>query len=238
LGKAAADPSTTSIGFNTTSTVAAGGFIIVQVGGFTGSATVLSVANSGTDLGWTINKQGRPASPSADLVAIASAQAPSGLASGTTITATYSAGVAARQIGGSSFTGVATSSPVDGTPTGPTGSVDVQPWSTASYTILAGSLIYATCYTESGNYTNTAVNGSQAILMPNAASPTAQVGMYRVESSAGSYTVSGSWSSIARAANIAVAYKAVADVPPNIEDGFAAPAGMFSPGLIEKGWWH
>jgi hypothetical protein len=27
-------------------------------------------------------------------------------------------------------------------------------------------------------------------------------------------------------------------VPPNIEDGFAAPAGMFSPTLIEKGWWH
>jgi hypothetical protein len=26
--------------------------------------------------------------------------------------------------------------------------------------------------------------------------------------------------------------------PPNIEDGFAAPAGMFSPNLIEKGWWH
>jgi hypothetical protein len=240
IGTNGADPGSLTIAFTTTQTVVAGSFIVVSIGGFVASGTTVTVANTGSSvLSWTTNKQGNPASPSACLTALASAQAPSGLTSGATITATYSASTAARQIGGTSFTGVATSSPVD-TTTGPTGVVDLAPWSTASTSIQAGSLLVATCYTETGARTNTPDAGStEALDWQNAASPTTQTTCYRVESSAGSYVVSGAWvGGIARSGINGVAYLAGVAAPPDIEEGFAAPAGMFSPTLVEKGWWH
>jgi hypothetical protein len=212
LGKNGADPSSTTIAFTTTSAVAAGGFVVVSVGWFDAAATLSSVANTGSAvLSWTIDKQGRPAAPTSDATAIVSAQASSGLASGAVITATFSAGVVARTIGGSSFTGVATSSPVDTT----NGAIGVTPaaagWTTGSTTILAGSLLIATAYNETGNFTNTVTAPSlQAVLMPNSASPTSQVTCYRIESSAGSYTVAGTWSTAAQSGTTAVAYKAAA----------------------------
>jgi hypothetical protein len=210
LGKAAADPASGTIAFTTTSAVAVGGFISVQVGWFDTAATLSSVSGGG--LTWTIDKQGRPANPSSDNTALVSAQAPAGLASGTTITATFSGTTpVAREISGMSLTGVATSSPVD-TTSGPTGvSPAAAGWTTPSMAIQAGSAIVATAYNETGNFTNTVTSPSvQAVLNPNSASPTSQVTCYRIESSAGSYTVAGAWSTAAQSGTIAVAYKAAA----------------------------
>jgi hypothetical protein len=210
LGKAGADPSSTTIAFTTTGAVAAGGFIIVSVGWFDAAATLSSVAGGG--LTWTIDKQGHPTNPAASNSALVSAQAPAGLASSTAITATLSAGVVARTIGGTSFTGVATSSPVDGTPPATAGvSPTNTAWASNSATISAGSILVATAYNETGNFTNTVTSPSlQAVLMPNSVSPTSQVTCYRIESSAGSYTVAGTWSGAALTAINAVAYKAAA----------------------------
>jgi hypothetical protein len=212
LGKAAADPASGAIAFTTTSAVAAGGFIVVNVGWFDAAITLSSVANTGSAvLSWTIDKQGRPAAPTSDTTALVSAQATAGLSSGAVITATFSGSPVAREISGSSFTGVATSSPVD-TTSGPTGVTPAAAgWTTASVAISAGSLLIATCYTETGNFTNTVTSPSlQAVLNPNSASPTAQVTCYRIESSAGSYTVAGAWSTAAQSGTTAVAYKAAA----------------------------
>jgi hypothetical protein len=211
LGKNGADPSSTTIAFTTTSAVASGGFIVVSVGWFDPATNLSSVA--GGSLTWTIDKQGRTANPASSNSALVSAQAPAGLASGTTITATFAAGVVARTIGGTSFTGVATSAPVDGTPPATTGSglTPVAAWASSSATITAGSVLVATTYNETGNFTNTVTSPSlQAVLIPNTASGISQVTCYRVESSAGSYTVAGTWSSNAGWVNNAVAYLAAA----------------------------
>jgi hypothetical protein len=238
LGKAAGDPALGTIAFTTTSPVASGGFIVLSVGWFDGTATLSSVAGGG--LTWTIDFQGK-AGVTSDRVALVSAQAPAGLVSGTTITATFSAATpVAREIGGTSFTGVATSSPVD---VALGAAVAVSPsaagWTSGSLSVAAGSVMVATCYNESGNFTNTVTAPSlQAVLMPNAASPTSQVTCYRIESSAGSVSVAGTWSTAATSGTGAVAYKAaaggaVAD-PPRIDlgspaflNGPDAPPGFF-----------
>jgi hypothetical protein len=210
LGHAAGDPALGTIAFTTTSPVASGGFIVLSVGWFDGTATLSSVAGGG--LTWTIDFQGK-AGVTSDRVALVSAQAPAGLASGTTITATFSAATpVAREIGGTSFTGVATSSPVD---VALGAAVAVSPsaagWTSGSLSVAAGSVMIATCYNESGNFTNTVTAPSlQAVLMPNAASPTSQVTCYRIESSAGSVSVAGTWSTAATSGTGAVAYKAAA----------------------------
>jgi hypothetical protein len=200
------DPGNTQVQFTTNVAIAAGSFIVVFVGGFIASGATMTVAGGG--LTWTTDKQGNPASPSASFTGIASAQAPSGLASGTTITATYSGSAAARQIGGSSFTGVGTSSPVD-TTSGPTGiGAAQQPWASASTSIQAGSLLVACNYAESGGTTSTASAGSTELLdWQSAASPTTMTACYRIESSAGSYTVAGTWLVAQQSSMNAVAYK-------------------------------
>lgn len=202
LGTAApADGSTAA--FNTSSAVASGGFIVLCVGGW--NVTSLSSV-SGGGLTWTIDKQGHAADPANPLVAIVSAQAPSGLASGTTITATYSASATAPSIGGMSFTGVATSSPVDGTPVGPTG-VATAAWATASYSLTAGSVLIGTSWNEelAGS---TPSAGTEAWDLDLSGS--GQVVNYRIEGSAGSYTVGGTWSGAQKNTTIGVAYLAAA----------------------------
>lgn len=211
LGKTVVAGGSTTVAFTTIANVASGGFIVVCVGWF-GSTSALSSVSGGS-LSWTIDKQGRAVSNS---VAIASAQAPSGLASGTTITATFpAADMSTRSISGLSFTGVKTSSPVDGTPVGPTDSA-VAGWSTDSYSIAAGSVIVAIDFNGFGPANNNTAT-SPSVEAHEAVDPTdffGHVVEYRIESSAGSYTVAGSWGTFGdRSGNIGVAYLAGATTP-------------------------
>ena len=97
IGETAADSASSTVAFTTNQTVASNGFIVVTVTWINPSGqTLLSVGGGG--LTWNIDKQGQTGGTEAP-TAIVSAQAPSGLASGTTITATFSASVAgARSI--------------------------------------------------------------------------------------------------------------------------------------------
>lgn len=205
LGTNLEDPGATTIVLTTTAAVASGGFIVLGVGAFSGGASFLTSV-SGGGLSWSIDKMVDDASRS---FAIVSAQAPSGLASSTAITANLNADLNARIIGATSFTGVATSSPVDGTPTGPTSS-GTGAWATPSYTIAAGSLLVAMNYSISITGANTPTSPAvEAWESTRLADNYGAVIEYRIETSAGGYTVAGAWTGTG-SANAAVAYLAAA----------------------------
>jgi hypothetical protein len=193
--------------FNTGTAVASGGFIVVCNWWFGDIPTSLAVSGGG--LTWTTDKFAAQVGATGNHVAISSAQAPSGLASATTITSTVSGGgnCQAHLCGGSSFTGVKTTSPVDGTPLGGTLSA-VAAWSTGSYAISAGSVIVAVCGNEGTNTGNTP--GTAELWDRSSGDGFGGVAVYRIESSAGSYAATGTWGASANNANIAVAYLAAA----------------------------
>lgn len=206
LGSTYVAANATTAAFTTGSAVASGGFIVLAGGWFSdNTGTVTGISGGG--LTWTVNKQPNGGTSLVNAW-IASAQAPSGLASGTTITATFSATQQARFIMGMSFTGVATSSPVDGTPTGQTkGSTAA--WATPSYSIAAGSVIVAACAQVGPSANNSPTSPSLEGPENDQAGDTVSFVMeYRIESSAGSYTVAGTWSSGVGidTSNAAVAY--------------------------------
>jgi hypothetical protein len=205
LGNAGIDTTATTIPFTTTATVAVGGFIVVDV--TWGSKTIALSSVSGGGLTWTIDKQG--ASSIAALVSCAkvSAQAPAGLASGTVITATYASTTVGRGISGSSYTGVATSSPVD-TTSGPTDYNLTTAWTSASTTIAAGSLLTAVAHGDVTNDTSTITSPSieaQDFGVPGGFCQT--VG-YRIEAAGGAFTVAGTWTGNESGTVVAVAYLA------------------------------
>jgi hypothetical protein len=210
LGISYSAASSNSIQFTTSQAVASGGFIVV-VGGWFGDNSLTVSGVSGGSLSWSVDKQPNGGSLPYS-VFIASAQAPSGLASSTTITASLSGSTgSALFIGGLSFTGIATSSPVDGTPTGPTEATTTAAWSTPSYAIAAGSVIVAACLGEGTSANNAPTSPSlEGPENDQAGDTIALVAEYRIETSAGSYTVAGTWSAGVSTRNVAVAYKAAA----------------------------
>lgn len=196
----------TSVVLTTTAAVAAGGFIVLT-GGWFGSNTAVVSSVSGGGLTWAVDKSGGLSNSG---TFICSAQAPAGLASSTAITVNFSIIVSVPTVSGMSFTGVKTSSPVDGTPLGPT-NVATAGWSSGSYAIAAGSVIVAVDWTQGAITGNTAT--SPSVEANEYVKPSDQYGHaaeYRIESAAGSYTVDGTWDAAGSNSNIAVAYLAAA----------------------------
>lgn len=206
IGSTAVDTASTTVAITTTAAVASGGFIVLCVGWGTNLVTLSSVA--GGSLTWTIDKQG-VFSTAADGLAIVSAQAPTGLASGTTITATFSGSApGGRSLGGMSFTGVATSSPVDGTPPAITTFATGTAWASGSMALSAGSVAVGCSHETSTNLTSTPTSPALESFDVNGGAGTfAATGAYRIESSAGSVTVAGAWSSSCQGCALGVAYK-------------------------------
>jgi hypothetical protein len=225
IGGIVQEPVNSTVAFTTNQTVASNGFIVLICTYWHNgtSATLSSVSGGG--LSWTIdvdvvsaNGGGNPR------VAIISAQAPSGLASGTTITGTFSASLNGSMAGlaGSSFTGVKTSSPVDVT-TARNDTTD-QTWATASASIQAGSLLYGGAFNFSAQATSTPTQGTEATDFNNAVGGSA-ASNYRIESSAGSYTLGGSWTAGANSVSVSVAYLAAAGGASSVKAG----AGIVGP---------
>jgi hypothetical protein len=200
LGTAVSSSGTT-VAFTTTQTVASGGFITLAVGWF-GVITLSSVA--GGSLTWAVDKQARISGDNGN-VAIVSAQAPSGLASSTTITATFSAGAVDLMIGGTSFTGVATSSPLDGTPAGGF-SASTTAWSTGNVAISAGSVLVGASWAGSFDASNLSTASAGSTEGFDATTDGTGVTLaYRIEPSSGSYAVAGTWSGSSGPENVAIA---------------------------------
>lgn len=208
LGTGGDDTSGTTAVLTTTNAVAAGGFITVYVTWFDFSANTLSSV-SGGGLTWHIDKQQLTGSMS---LGIASAQAPSGLAASTAITATYSGSeFGFRYIAGDSWTGVATSSPVDGTP--PAIHADSSTaWTSNNYTISnSGSLLIALAGEVQAAMTSTPT--SPAVELQDFTGATSagssMTVAYRMPGATGSFAVAGTWSATTGTGNagtIAVAY--------------------------------
>lgn len=107
IGGASAAATSTSIAFNTTTTVSAGGDIFLLIKS-RNDVTVTTIA--GGSLSWT---QDASSFSSPDLIVLARARAAAGLASGTTITVTFSDTTPNRIVEGCSFVGLSTASPED-----------------------------------------------------------------------------------------------------------------------------
>ncbi len=138
---------------------------------------------------------------------IASALAPNGLASGTTITATYGSSIGYPTIGGLSLNGIDPGNPIDGTPLGPT-EVSTTGWSTGNYAISAGSAIVAVNYSGGVVTGNTPTSPSVESQEQITAADQAHVIEYRLATSAGSYPVAGAWNATSPNTTIAVAFNA------------------------------
>jgi hypothetical protein len=138
---------------------------------------------------------------------------------------------------GSSFTGVAASSPVDGTPPG-VASYTTAAWATNSVTVSGGSLVSGATTEVQTNLTSTPATTTPATIeeydINGGAGSFAATGAYRIDGGlGGTYTVAGTWSGTAIGIALIVAYK-VGIVVDNTTK--PALAGMFSPQLRQDGW--
>lgn len=192
----------------TNQTVASGALIVVAIGYTASTDTISSVTDdSGHGYTWTVDKQGRV---SGNTNAIASVYATNGLTTGTLITFNLSgidqSGLSA---GGTSFLGVKTTSYIDGTPLGPT-DVATQAWSSGNATLVAGSVLVGTAYASAVATSHAATTGTEAWESLDVPDGYGAALVYVIGTSAGTYTVAGSWGSAGANQNIAVAYLAAA----------------------------
>jgi hypothetical protein len=206
-GSQAISSASTSITLTTTQAVASGALIVVCSGGYNGSTTSVTITGGG--LTWTteIVDTMSPGSPGAPAPGISSAFAPSGLAASTVLTATWDVSASVRTIGASSFLGVDTVDKV-GNVAGPVGvSPAAQPWTTGSVSIEAGSLLIGVNFNESTNAVNTPTAPSVDLTEVGHSDGFRCVASYRIESSAGSYAVAGSWGATAQSTTVAAEYR-------------------------------
>lgn len=105
--------SLTTIALTTNVTVPSGSFIVLGITFYNSGTTLSGVADNGPGLTYSNVRQRNGTVDTNHRVTMETAQAPSGMASGTVITATFSAGSFGRAIFGAYFTGIATSSPND-----------------------------------------------------------------------------------------------------------------------------
>jgi hypothetical protein len=108
LGSNHSGASVTTIVLTTSAAVPAGDTIVVVTGGFNSPVRTMTI--TGGSLTWTNDKA---AANGSDFIAVHHANAPSGLASGTALTCTYSAQATGPFIAGASFPSILSASPVD-----------------------------------------------------------------------------------------------------------------------------
>lgn len=220
IGTADSNSSTTSLAFNTTATVASNGFIVAQAGGWFTADTLTSVSGGG--LTWSVDASGDYSGGNPQYVAIASAQAPSGLASGTTLTFNFSGSVQYKTVGAMSFTGVAASSALDvaGTDQEVAGTLA---WSTGSLSVAAGSVIVGFSWNEGASSGSTITGPSVEAWEDLHGDGFGATAGYQIVAAGGSASVAGTWGAGTTHLDIGAAYLAAA--------GAAAPvmARPFNP---------
>ena len=205
LGTKSENANSASMTLTTSGTAVAGARVFVFVSWTHSTRTLTSVSGGG--LTWTVDRQQKAAGNNAR-VAIASAAAPTGLASGVVLTATFSGPVTHGLIAATSFTGIATSAPVDAT-AGATGTGTA--WTASATTTNANDLVLGFS-TIDANATSTATAPNTEIHdFGNASYYGWATSVYRIETTTGAKTTSGTWSTSSGSTGnvtIAVAYKA------------------------------
>jgi hypothetical protein len=189
----------------TSAAAASGSRVFVFVNWNNASQTLSSVSGGG--LTWTVDRQAKDTTNFHG--AIASAAAPAGLASGTVITATFSGPVTRGLIAAASFTGIASTSPLDVAGSNLQGGVAA--WTGSVTTTKANDLVLGWSGIDA-NATSTPTAPNAEIHDFGQASYHAwATSVYRIESTAGAKTVNGTWSKVSgAAANVTVvaAYRA------------------------------
>jgi hypothetical protein len=225
----------TTVALTTNAAVASGATIILTAYYWSTSGVISSVAGGG--LTWTIDTQlhatGDPQAPSPSIIR---AHAPSGLASGTTITVTYDHSADPRVLWGMSFNGIDSTTPVDNVFAATvSGSGGAAAWASASETVQAGSLLIGYCGTESSTTGSTPdANTTEAIDNSNGYGEGLTVG-YRIAASTGAITVGGTWTSATQKWRTnAVAYMAAVDPTDHTPKG--GSAGMYGDDLLVEAW--
>lgn len=212
LGEFAQDSAGATVACTTTSAAAAGSTIILTGTLITNPETVNSAADNGPGLTWTIDNQWFGSVNGDASTFMASAYAPAGMASGTTITVTFSASTAGgRSVTATSFTGIASASPVDVASLRSLGAATTA-WTTPSMSVLAGSVIVGISGTFTGQLTSLVTGPSIEAHDLGDAGGFAQTTCYQIVAAGGSATVAGTWSSNATSTTGGVAYKAGAAV--------------------------
>jgi hypothetical protein len=171
------------------------------------NATRTLTSVSGGGLTWSVDVQARDASSNHG--AIASAYAPSGLASGTLITATFSGSVGHGLMAASSFTGIAPTTALDATGTNTQGGVSG--WTASVTTTTANDVILGwSSIDRSATSTPTAPNVEMHDLGDQWFNEYS-TSVYRIDSTPGTKVVNGTWSAGAGSTanvTVAAAYKA------------------------------
>jgi hypothetical protein len=215
-GTAFTTGTSTTAAHTTTAAAAAGSRIIVCVGDFSPTVTVSSVSGGG--LTWVKDAQdSTTTSGHSARGAVFSADAPAGLASGTTITATYSATTDARWICAQSFTGLATgaSGYLTGTPPAATVAFGGTTFTLPSITpadadaLIFGMISLDSVTADVVSWTSTGANEIQTIF--NGTTTEGASTGYRIVSSIAAYALAGTFSvAPGEQGYNSVAYKAAA----------------------------
>ncbi len=205
LGTKSENAKGTKATLTTTAAAAAGSRVFVIVNWNHASRMLSSVSGGG--LTWTIDRQAKDTSNFHG--AIASAAAPAGLAAGTVMTATFSASVTKGLMAAASFTGIASTSPLDAAGSNVQGGAAA--WTASVTTTNANDLVLGWSGIDT-NATSTPTAPSAEIQDFGQASYHGwATSVYRIEATAGAKTVSGTWSRTSGAtANVTVvaAYRA------------------------------
>lgn len=193
------DNQATSIALTTNVTVASGNWIYVGVSWYNPGVTA-SVADNGAGgtLTWTQVGSTQNGGVDADRhIAIFRAYAPSGLASGRTVTATFSGNAYGRALFGSHFSGGASGAGLDGTPAG-SNSNSTSTFNPGNVTLAAtDSLLVAVGWADGWqSTTSTAVTGTEAVDFNNSGTfnNAAWVMLYRLPGASGAQGVSSTFS--------------------------------------------
>lgn len=205
LGTNGVTSAATTITLTTAATAAVGSKIFVIVSNFAAADTLSSVGGGG--LTWNVDLK---AANGSERYAIASADAPAGLASGTVITATYTGSTFDRTISGFSATGVATGTTYDGTNTSTSGGGAT--WSSGAITTANANDIIVAGGTEDGNGTATSTPNGGWTEVADFNLPTSSEAyetVYQIVSATGTYTSGGTFSASGTVSvGLGVAYKA------------------------------
>lgn len=215
VGNLAQDATSSTIATTTTGTIPAGAKIWVVVGWF-GTSTLSSISD-GTN-SYTIDQQSKSGGGNTS-ASISSADAPSGLASGTTITATFSAATAGdRSIGIFYSTGVQTGAGAAYGATGANSASSSTAWATGNITVASGDILIGFSHWEDSSTTTSSTPGGsnqEIIDWPSGGTAgSAQTAVYQIGTGA-AIQGSGTWSNACSAGvdptrSVAVAYKAAA----------------------------
>jgi hypothetical protein len=186
--------------------------------GVAAAATITSISGGG--LTWTVDHS-QPFNGAINWgFAVASAQAPAGLAASTVITVNMTGGgVLGLLIGGWYCTGLDTGAPVD-VHTGQNQTAD--PWSTGNVSTTVADTLVIGGSLRNGQGTNTPSGGANELQdFQYATEQWSQCTEYKILSAAGSVSLDGTWNAPAGTPDVAAALVAYKAAPAGADTGLA-----------------